>query len=381
MKKKTGCLFLEEIIYLDNAATTKPSEAAKKAAGEAMETFGNPSSMHRLGLAAEKLIKKSREQVAAVMGVDAGKVYFTSGGTEANNTAILGAANPKRGNHVITTKIEHPSVLTPFQALEERGFDVTYLAPDKDGRISIDELSAALRPETVLVSMMLVNNEVGTIQPVDLAKAVLKEKSPKALLHVDAVQGFGKTVFKPKQWGIDLVSASAHKIHGLKGTGALYVNSKINPLLIGGGQEKDMRSGTENVVGIAAFGAAAAACRIAETQRSYLAEQLLSLVPDIQINGSGCYQSGYVLNVSFRGIKAEILLHMLEDENIYVSTGSACSANKPMPSHVLTAMGCTPAEIAGAVRFSFSGSETKAMMDKTARVTAAKVAEIRKYMR
>lgn len=377
---------LEERIYLDNAATTAPSAAAKQAAIDAMEQFGNPSSMHRLGLAAEKIVEKSRAQVAGVLGVDAGKLYFTSGGTEANNTAILGACNPKLGNHVITTAIEHPSVLASFQALEAQGFSVTYLKPDKTGRIAVSDLEAALQPDTLLVSVMHVNNEVGTIQPIDQLKAVMQKKSPKALLHVDAVQGFGKTPIKPKQWGIDLVSASAHKIHGLKGTGALYIGSgKVRPLVIGGGQQKDMRSGTENVVGIAAFGAAAAETNPnsenANAMRTLLKDLLIQQVPDIQINGSAEYQSGYVLNVSFRGIKAEILLHMLEDCGIYVSTGSACSTNKPMPSHVLTAMGCTPAEITGAVRFSFCGEETREMMEKTAAVTAQKVAEIRKYMR
>ncbi len=342
--------------------------------------------MHRLGLAAEKLVKKSREQVASVMGVEAGKIFFTSGGTEANNMAILGAANRKRGKHVITTQIEHPSVLASFKVLEEWGFQVTYLPPDKGGRISLDGFAEALREDTVLVSIMHVNNEVGTVQPVDQLKTIMRQKSPKALLHVDAVQGFGKTELKPKQWGIDLVSVSAHKIHGLKGTGALYIgNGKIKPLIIGGGQQKDMRSGTENVAGIAAFGAAAAETdsrnENAKAVRQYLQDKLLAAVPEIKINGSGEYQSGYVLSVSFRGIKAEILLHMLEDSGVYVSTGSACSTNKPMPSHVLTAMGCTPEEITGAVRFSFCGGEIREMMDRTAEITAEKVAEIRKYMR
>lgn len=386
MSKKTGCLILQEIIYLDNASTTKPSEGVKRAVLEAMESFGNPSSMHRMGLAAEKIVKKSREQVAAVLGVEPGKVYFTSGGTEANNTAIFGAANSRRGKHVVTTQIEHPSVLAPFRALEEQGFAVTYLKPDKDGRIDLDAFSAALREDTVLASVMQVNNEVGTVQPVDKLKLLMQEKCPYALLHVDAVQGFGKTEIKPRQWGVDLVSVSAHKIHGLKGSGALYIgNGRIAPLISGGGQEKDLRSGTENVPGIAGFGAAAAELvnRNENTKalRLYLQEQLIKKIPDIKINGSGEHQSGYVLNVSFRGIKAEILLHMLEEQGIFVSTGSACSTNKPMPSHVLTAMGCTPEEVAGAVRFSFCGTESQEMLDKAADVTAEKVAEIRKYMR
>lgn len=377
---------MEEIIYLDNASTTMPSAAAKQAAQAAMEAFGNPSSMHRLGLAAEKLLKKSREQVAGALGVETGKIYFTSGGTEANNMAIFGAVSRRRGGHIITTQIEHPSVLAPIRALENDGFSVTYLPPGRDGRIRSADFAAALRPDTVLASVMHVNNEVGTVQPVAELKRILREKAPRALFHVDAVQGFGKAELKPRQWGIDLLSVSAHKIHGLKGTGALYVaGGKINPLLVGGGQERDLRSGTENVVGIAAFGAAAGElCQGREdpgNMRQMLAEWLLDMVPDIQINGGEGCQSGYVLNVSFRGIKAEILLHMLEDCGIYVSTGSACSTNKPMPSPVLTAMGCTPTEIAGAVRFSFSGGETAEMMEKTARVTAQKVAEIRKYMR
>lgn len=371
------------MIYLDNASTTKPSKSAKDACMETFETFGNPSSLHRLGVDAEKMIKSSAEEIARVLGVDKKNIYFTSGGTESNNTAIFGyaRANKKRGTHLVTTKIEHPSVLEPFRILEQEGFDVTYLSADENGAVKLDEFEKALRGDTILVSVMAVNNETGVIQPFDELKNIMKKHSPKAVLHCDAVQGFCKIDIKPKKCGIDMLSASAHKIHGLKGTGALYIADGIhvNPIIAGGGQQKNMRSGTENVAGIAAFGAAVREFKpVLPDKRGELAEKLLHKIDNISINGGG-KNSGYVLNVSFRGIKAEILLHSLEARGIYVSTGSACSSNHPSPSHVLTDMGKSDEDIRGAIRFSFSEEDFDA--EFVTETVKNEVETIRKYVR
>ncbi len=377
------------MIYLDNASTTKPSERAKEAVFAAMENFGNPSSMHRLGIDAEKIIKKSAENVAGVLGVRPEDIYFTSGGTEANNTAILGFCqkNKKRGRHIIATKIEHPSVLEPFRKLEKEGFEVTYIGVDKNGVLALDEFEKALREDTIFVSCMWVNNETGNIQPVDKLKEIMKKHAPNAALHVDAVQAFGKIECKPKKHGIDLLSLSAHKIHGIKGTGALYINSvNAEPLLIGGGQQKNMRSGTENVVGISALGAACMEISLASkfeknaALKERLMKGILDKIPKVKVNGFGD-MSPYVLNISFLGIKAEILLHALEAQGIFVSTGSACSSNKPMPSHVLSAMGCSREEIMGAVRFSFGADIDEGDIDTVVSVLEKEVGNIRKYMR
>ncbi len=371
------------MIYLDNASTTKPSLAAKEAVLLACESFGNPSSLHRLGLDAEKIITSAKEKTAKVLGVEPKNIYFTSGGTEANNMAILGYAfaNKKRGTHVITTEIEHPSVKEPFSVLEKNGFEVTYLGVNQDGEISLDEFEKALRPDTILVSVMAVNNETGVLQPIDKLKKIMCEKSPKAVLHTDAVQGFLKIDIKPKKSGIDMMSLSGHKIHALKGIGAIYIadNINISPIICGGGQQKNLRSGTENVAGIAAFGAAVENFRRIDCKkRSELKNKILEQIENVVINGSD-NNSGYVLNVSFLGIKAEILLHSLEAKGIYVSTGSACSSNKPMPSHVLTSMGKSAAEISGAIRFSFSDEDFDT--DFVVETLKKEVENIRKYVR
>lgn len=374
------------MIYLDNAATTKPSKAAADAMLMTAECFGNPSSLHGLGLEAEKIINKSRKTIAGILSVNEKCVYFTSGGTEANNTAIFGAAYDriKSGKHLITTKIEHPSALEAFKRLENEGFEVTYLSPQSDGRISLDELSGALRADTALVSVMHVNNETGVIQPIDKIKPLMKEKSPKAVLHCDCVQSFGKIDVKPQKWGIDMISISAHKIHGFKGAGALYTAVKIKPLIYGGEQQNEVRPGTENIGGIAALAAAAENCKINSPHMTELRNKMIALLsdcPDIKINGSAEYNSGSVLNVSFIGIKAEILLHALEAHEIYVSTGSACSSHKPSPSHVLTAMGLNQKEINGAIRISFDESTTDAEIETAAEIIKKETADIRRYMK
>lgn len=376
------------MIYLDNASTTKPSEGVKKAVIDAMENFGNPSSMHRLGIDAEKIIKSSKSAVSKVLGVEEDNIFFTSGGTEANNTAILGYCrrNKKRGTHIITSAIEHPSVAVPFKKLAAEGFDVTVIGVDKNGVLDLDAFKEALREDTIFVSVMWVNNETGNVQPVDKLKAIMKEISPKAVLHVDGVQSFGKIECKPKKHGIDMMSISGHKVHGIKGIGALYVNNGINfdPYIIGGGQQKDRRSGTENVVGIAAIGEAAREISLSKDKitalRDRLETGLRENIENIKINGEG-EKTPYILNVSFIGIKAEILLHALENHGIFVSTGSACSTNKPMPSPVLTAMGLKREEIMGAVRFSLSDNLSEDDIDKTVMAVKKEVENIRRIMR
>ncbi len=373
------------MIYLDNASTTMMSEASKRAAANAMDLFGNPSSMHRLGIESEKLVEASKAAVADALSVQKKYVFFTSGGTEANNLAIIGSAKylKKRGNKIITTKIEHPSVTSAFKALEDDGFEVSYLSCGSDGRIDLAELEEELTEKTTLVSIMAVNNETGIIQPVKEACGLVREKSPLALFHSDCVQAFGKVDCSPRDTGADLVTVSAHKLHGPKGVGALYIKTgKISPIIFGGGQQNGIRPGTENVIGIAGFGAA--------VQESYgdcselydtLKSEIEKNIPSVKINGDPKYASKHVLNVSFVGIRAEILLHTLESSDIFVSTGSACSTHKPQPSPVLTAMGCSKKEIEGAVRFSFDSSLTKEDMIFTAEVLKKEVALLRKYIR
>lgn len=376
---------MNEIIYFDNAATTKPSEKAIEAMIKAGDAFGNPSSLHGLGLQCEKLIEAARKTIAAKMGVDAKGILFTSGGTEANNTALFGVARARRkiGNRIITCKTEHPSVIEACKQLQSEGFDVVFTDALPDGRIDMNKFSESLDESVILVSVMHVNNETGVINPIPEIKAVMSEKAPNAYLHTDCVQSFGKIDIR--NLGADLVSVSAHKIHGFKGTGALYVKDfrMIRPLLCGGEQQNSMRPGTENVGGILAF---AAAAEETDTDNSYLIQMRntlkdkLSVVPDIKFNGSDEFNSGSILNVSFTGIKAEILLHALEARGLYVSTGSACSSHKPQPSHVLTAMGLTPAEVSGAVRISLDRTTGLEEIEKAAQIMITEFENIRKYM-
>lgn len=375
------------MIYLDNAATTKPSKEAAEAMLKTAECFGNPSSLHGLGLEAEKLISASRERIAGMLGGDKRHLYFTSGGTEANNMAVFGAAQAKKraGNRVITSQIEHPSVLESFTRLEELGFDVAYAPVGADGRVDVERFRELLTPDTILVSIMHVNNETGVIQPVEELAELTHKAAKGSVFHCDCVQSFGKLPVNVRRMGVDMVTVSAHKIHGFKGCGALYTGGvKLTPIIYGGEQQNGVRPGTENIGGIAAFGAAAENCSCKPDNmrrlRSLMRELLTDSIPDIKINGSDEYNSGSVLNVSFLGIKAEILLHSLERHKIYVSTGSACSSHKPQPSHVLRAMGLAPKEVEGAVRFSFSEYTTEEEIREACEKIAAEAALIRKYM-
>ncbi len=377
----------ENIIYLDNAATTKPSKSAAAAFMQTVEAFGNPSSLHGLGLQAEKLVEESRRNIAQKLGVEAKNILFTSGGTEANNTAIFGVAEARKktGKRIITSSIEHPSVLEAFRHLESEGFDVKYVGVKEDGIIDLDELDNYLNNETTIVSIMHVNNETGVIQPIEKIKEIMLKKAPYAYLHCDCVQSFGKIDVKPKKMGVDLATVSSHKIHGFKGTGALYVADMrmIRPHIFGGEQQNEMRPGTENVGGILAFGEAVKEITNDNshiTKLRNLMKEKLSQIPDIKINGSDEQNSGSILNVSFVGIKAEILLHALEAKKVYVSTGSACSSHKPQPSHVLTAMRCAKKEIEGAIRISFDNYNTEDEIIAAAEIIKNEVAAIRRYM-
>lgn len=376
------------MIYLDNAATTKPCAAACSAMLSAAEDFGNPSSLHGLGFAAEKKIKAAKSVLAKQLKAEPNQIYYTSGGTEANNLAVLGTAErmKRAGNRIIVSKIEHPSVLEAARKLERDGYDVICAEVDRDGRVNVEKLSAQLTKDTILVSVMHVNNETGVIQPVaEIAKAA-KAANPRCVVHTDCVQSFGKIPVVPSKLGADMVTISAHKIHGFKGCGALYMkNPQITPVIYGGEQQNEIRPGTENVGGILAFSAAAEQmhCDTEKLQRlrTVMKNRLIELVPNILINGSDEYNSGSVLNVSFLGIKAEILLHSLERHEIYVSTGSACSSHKPQPSHVLTAMGCGREAVTGAIRISFCEVTTEDEVLSAAEKIAEEVAAIRKYMR
>ena len=375
------------MIYLDNAATTKPSQRAAEAMMMAVSDFGNPSSLHGLGLQTEKLINSARDNIANMLGVNSKNVYFTSGGTESNNLAIYGVANSlkRRGKRVITSTIEHPSVMESFKRLENDGYDVCYLGVDKDGIVNLDDLAGMLTEDTILVSIMHVNNETGVIQPIERISAMVREKSPYCIIHCDCVQSFGKIPVKPDKMGVDMVSISAHKIHGFKGTGALYTNyARITPLIRGGEQQNEIRPGTENVGGILAFSAAVSECEIdiekMREKRNLMRDLLCEKLDNVKVNGSCEQNSGSVLNVSFIGIKAEILLHSLERHEIYVSTGSACSSHKPQPSHVLLAMGVEQKAVDGAIRISFSQNTTLDEIRTAAEIIAGEVSVIRRYM-
>lgn len=376
------------MIYIDNSATTKQYPQVTETMTKYMEEyFGNPSSMYQLGLDSEKAVKHARKQVEEAMGAGNGTLIFTSGGTEADNTAIFGAARAlrRRGNRIITSAVEHPAVLECCKRLEQDGYDVVYVGVDDKCRLDLERLEDAIDENTILVSLMQVNNEAGTIMPVDAVKDLMKKKNAPGWFHCDAVQSFGKLQVPESA---DLISVSSHKIHGPKGAGALFVRKGIHlPALIeGGGQEHGNRSGTENVPAITGFGTAAelsAKDRDEERQRvsvmrRALLKGLKDNLEDLRINSveedgvaSGqCCSS--ILNISFQGTRGEVLLHTLEQDGIYVSTGSACSSNKKGQSHVLGAMGLKDKEIEGALRFSFGRfneiDEMEIVVDK---VTAA----------
>ncbi|MED4203056.1 cysteine desulfurase family protein [Neobacillus mesonae] len=380
------------MIYLDNSATTKPyKEVLDSFVTVSSEYFGNPSSLHSFGGQAEKLLSQAREQTAKLLDVKANEIYFTSGGTESNNLAIKGAAykNRNRGKHLITSSVEHPSVRLAMEQLEEEGFEITYLPVDGNGRVSAEELEQAIRKDTILVSIMLVNNEVGTIQPVKEIGEVLKRHST-VLFHVDAIQGVGKVPLHLHEYGIDFCSFSGHKFHALKGTGILYVRDgiRIMPLFSGGNQERKLRSGTENVAGAVAIAKALRMTLAKSPDRIGAMREIQSMLRTelsknefIRINTPADHAAPHIINFSLKGIKSEVFVHALEKEEIFVSTTSACSSKKKSASSTLIAMGL-PEEIAeSAIRLSLSFNNTAQEAVETINVIKNTVKQLERVMK
>lgn len=354
-------------VYLDNGATTRTRDEVIKSMVEVMTVdYGNPSSIHRMGVNIEKKITNSRKSIAKAINASSSEIYFTSGGTEANNIAIFGSVNAYRrsGNHIITTKIEHPSVLSVYKHLEDEGYNVTYLKVNDKGVIDIEHLKESITDDTILISIMMVNNETGAIQPIkEICKYVSKLKD-KPLVHVDAIQGYGKVEINLKKTKVDLMTLSSHKVYGPKGVGALFVRKgvRIKPITLGGSQELGIRSGTENTPGIVGFGVATDMMmkefednhRVMLERQKKLLDGIVNSIDDIKINTDMNNCAPHILNISFNGIRGEVLLHSLESKGIYVSTGSACSSKKKSYSHVLKEMGLNNWELEGAIRFSIN---------------------------
>ncbi len=381
-------------VYLDNSATTKClPEVAALMTRIMCDEYGNPSSLHKKGVESEKYVRYAREVIAKCMKVQEKEILFTSGGTESDNIALIGSAyaNYRAGRHIITTRIEHPAVLQTCAYLEEQGFSVTYLPVNAKGVISLADLERAMTKNTILVSIMHTNNEVGAVQPIEQAGELIKRMNPSTLFHVDAVQGFGKCRIYPKRMHIDLLTVSAHKLHGPKGVGFLYINekAKVRPIIFGGGQQKGMRSGTENVPGIAGM------AKAIEEVFSEFDEKIeylykikerfvkgVSALEGIRLNGPvGRDGAPHVVSVSIQGVRSEVMLHALEDKGIYVSAGSACSSNKPSVSATLKAIGVEKQYLDATLRFSFSLYTTETEIDYTVKCLSELLPALRRYTR
>lgn len=380
--------------YFDNSATTKVLDSVKDIVVKTMtEDYGNAAAKHRKGMEAENYIKEARAEIAKTLKAAEKEILFTSGGSESNNMALIGTAfaNQRAGKHIISTSIEHPSVYNPLGYLEEQGFEVTILPVDHDGHISLEELEAAVRPDTILVSVMYVNNEVGAIEPVEEIAKIIKRKNPNTLFHVDAIQAYGKLTIRPKKQGIDLMSVSGHKIHGPKGVGFLYMNSgvKIKPLIYGGGQQWNLRSGTENVPGVAGLGVAAKEMYTDHEQKvaqiteikDYMMDRLDELQGVVIHSKKGSGSAPQIVSVSFEGVRSEVLLHALEDKGIYVSSGSACSAHHPGISGTLKGIGVSQRLLDSTVRFSFGIFNTKEEIDYCIGILEELLPVLRRYQR
>ena len=380
--------------YFDNSATTRCyPEVAEIVVKTMTEDFGNPSAMHLKGVEAEKYVREAAQTLAKILKVNEKEIIFTSGGTESNNLALFGGAdaNKRSGNHIITTSVEHAAVGQPAERLEQMGYEVTIVPVDHRGVVQLEALEKALRPDTILVSTMYVNNEVGAVMPVEEIAKLVHEKSPKALYHVDAIQAVGNYRIYPKKAGIDMLSVSSHKIHGPKGVGFLYINEKarIQPQILGGGQQAGMRSGTDNVPGIAGLGVAA---KMVYTDfdkkiehmyqlKERLAEGFLKL-PDVRLNGMEIREGApQILSASFLGVRSEVLLHTLEEKGIYVSAGSACSSHKRKAAGTLSAMGMEAAQRESTLRFSFSEENTFEEVDYALEVIGQVLPMLRRYSR
>lgn len=379
--------------YFDNSATTKVLDCVKDAVVDAMcVNYGNAAAKHRKGVEAENLIREAKKAIADTLKVQEKEILFTSGGTESNNTALIGTAlaNRRAGKHLITTGVEHPSIYNTMSFLEEMGFEVTYLPVDHLGHISLEDLENAIREDTILVSVMYVNNEVGAVEPIEAISQCIKKKNPKTLFHVDAIQAYGKYKIRPKKQGIDLLSVSGHKIHAPKGVGFLYIRDgvKIRPILFGGGQQKGMRSGTENVPGCVGLGVAAREAykdfdaRIEKlyTLREHLIAGLKPLGGVITINGSEDRTNApQIVSASFEGVRSEVLLHALEDKGVYVSSGSACSSNHPGISGTLKGIGVKKELLDSTIRFSLGDLNTEEEVDYAIGVLGELLPVLRRY--
>ncbi|MCI7106771.1 MAG: cysteine desulfurase [Agathobacter sp.] len=380
--------------YLDNSATTRCSRAAAELMMKLLtQDYGNPSSMHNMGVIAENYMVDARKKIARTLKVQEKEICFTSGGTESNNLAIVGTAeaNKRNGMHVITSAIEHPSVSNTMAYLEGHGYEVTYLPVDGYGRISLEELEEAIRPDTILVSLMQVNNEIGAIEPIAEAGEIIKNKNPETLFHVDAIQSYGKMRIFPNKMKVDLLSVSGHKIHGPKGSGFLYIKdkTKIHPIINGGGQQKGLRSGTENVPAIAALGVASeeiytdfdAKIDHLYSMRNHFVEEAIK-IPGVTVNGDTDHNSApHIVSVSVEGVRAEVLLHALEDKQIYVSAGSACSSNKPAVSRTLKEIGLRNELLDSTIRFSFCVNTTVEEIDYALEEMCKMIPMLQKYTR
>ncbi|SDJ64541.1 cysteine desulfurase [Lachnospiraceae bacterium G41] len=380
--------------YLDNSATTKAfDEVIEAVKSEMSEYYGNPSSMHIKGFEAEKKIKETTKIIASTLKCDESEIIYTSGGTEADNMALIGIsrAYKRSGKHIITSSIEHAAILQSAEFLKEEGYEITYLSTDSKGVVNLEELENAIREDTILVSVMGVNNEIGTVEPIEKISEIIKKKNPNTLFHVDAVQAYGKIKLIPKKMGIDLLSVSGHKIHGPKGIGFLYVSYKIKikPIIFGGGQQKNMRSGTENVCGIMGLGAAVKkifdnfdedTARMREL-REYMINGLKEC-DGVMINGADLENSApHIVSASVKGVRAEVLLHSLEEKGIYISSGSACASNKPAVSATLKAIGVDKDLLDSTVRFSFSVMTTKDEIDYALLNFKETIEKLRLYVR
>lgn len=384
-------------IYLDNAATTKVFPEVRDMMVQVMEQdFGNPSSKHTKGMEAEQYVTRSREQIAASLKCQHKEIIFTSGGTESNNMALLGTAlgNRRGGKHIITSRIEHPSIHEPLALLEQMGYEVTYLPVDENGHVLREQLEEALREDTLLVSLMMVNNEIGSLEDIQSLAGTVKKKNPHTLFHTDAIQAYGKQKLAPKKLGIDMMSVSGHKIHGPKGVGFLYVKegTRVSPILYGGGQQKGMRSGTENVPAVAGLGEAvrliyqehASKVEHLYELKQYFMERVQSL-EGVVVNGVSSLSwketAPHIVSVSFGGIKSEVLLHALAQKGIFVSSGSACSSNHPELSGTLQAIGVAEQMLDSTLRFSFSVDTTQEELDQTILVLEEILPQLRRFIR
>ena len=378
-------------VYFDNSATTKPYDEVIEAVSKGMkEYFGNPSSLHKIGMNCEKRLNEAREYFASTIKCNKEEIYFTSGGSEGNNLILKGLLKP--GHHFITTAFEHHSIISTGKQLEEKGVKVTYLDVDSEGRISLEDLEEAITKDTVLVSIMQVNNEIGVIQDIEAIGKLIKERSSRAKFHVDAVQGYGKLPIDVNKSNVDFLTVASHKIHGPKGVGFIYIKKGIilNSLISGGSQEKGIRAGTENLSGIIGFEKAAQMTfeemesrydKVLELKKYFV--ERLNEIKDIRINGEIDGFSPYILNVSFLGVRAEVLLHLLEEQNIYVATGSACTSKSSTAhgSYVIKSLGLSNKEVESAIRFSFSYENTKEEVDYTIDVLKKSLMFLRRVKR